>query len=131
MNCQAIHCCCSCSFGSMYSDHFILSNQFAAIEAQACIPPRYLPVCWLVLVLVWAGWCWFFVRGKHCWLAGLGWLKPTSEQMVEVTPVSCDDSFLLVPLFFMLCGLLHLNLMVLLRFSAHCVLSCSCTSLQT
>ena len=25
---------------------------------------------WLVLV---------FVRGKHCWLAGLGWLKPTSE----------------------------------------------------
>jgi len=38
------------------------------------------PVRWLVLVLVWAGWCWFFVRGKHCWLAGLGWLKPTSEQ---------------------------------------------------
>jgi len=36
----------------------------------------------LVLVLVWAGWCWFFVRGKHCWLAGLGWLKPTSEQAV-------------------------------------------------
>ena len=27
------------------------------------------PVRWLVLVLVWAGWCWFFVRGKHCWLA--------------------------------------------------------------
>jgi len=38
------------------------------------------PVRWLVLVLVWAGWCWFFMRGKHCWLAGLGWLKPTSEQ---------------------------------------------------
>jgi len=37
-------------------------------------------VRWLVLVLVWAGWCWFFVRGKHCWLTGLGWLKPTSEQ---------------------------------------------------
>jgi len=41
------------------------------------------PVRWLVLVLVWAGWCWFFVRGKHCWLAGLGWLKPTSEQAVS------------------------------------------------
>ena len=26
---------------------------------------------WLVLV---------FLRGKHCWLAGLCWLKPTSEQ---------------------------------------------------
>jgi len=40
------------------------------------------PVRWLGLVLVWAGWCWFFVREKHCWLAGLGWLKPTSEQAV-------------------------------------------------
>ena len=39
------------------------------------------PVRWLVLVLVWAGWCWFFVRGKHCWLTGFGWLKPTSEHM--------------------------------------------------
>jgi len=39
-------------------------------------------VRWLVLVLVWAGWCWFFVREKHYWLAGLGWLKPTSEQAV-------------------------------------------------
>jgi len=38
-----------------------------------------LPVRWLVSGLVWAGWCWFVVRGKHCWLAGLGWLKPTSE----------------------------------------------------
>jgi len=38
------------------------------------------PVRWLVLMLVWAGWCWFFMRGKHYWLAGLGWLKPTSEQ---------------------------------------------------
>jgi len=26
---------------------------------------------WLVLV---------FLREKHCWLIGLGWLKPTSEQ---------------------------------------------------
>jgi len=26
---------------------------------------------WLVLV---------FLRGKYCWLADLGWLKPTSEQ---------------------------------------------------
>ena len=34
----------------------------------------------MVLVLVWAGWCWFFVREKHYWLAGLGWLKPKSEQ---------------------------------------------------
>ena len=24
--------------------------------------------------------CWFFVREKYCWLAGLSWLKPTSEQ---------------------------------------------------
>ena len=38
------------------------------------------PVRWLVSGLVWAGWCWFVVRGKHCWLAGLGWLKPISEQ---------------------------------------------------
>jgi len=44
----------------------------------------YGPVRWLVLVLVWAGWCWFFVREKHCWLAGLGWLKPTSEQAIIV-----------------------------------------------
>ena len=43
-------------------------------------PPYDGPVRWLMLVLVWAGWCWFSVRGKHCWLAGLGWLKPTSEQ---------------------------------------------------
>ena len=29
-----------------------------------------------------AGWFlgWLVVRGKHCWLASLGWLKPTSEQ---------------------------------------------------
>ena len=38
------------------------------------------PVRWLVLVLVWAGWCWFFVKEKYYWLVGLGWLKPTSEQ---------------------------------------------------
>ena len=38
------------------------------------------PIRWLVLVLIWVGWCWFFVREKHCWLASLGWLKPTSEQ---------------------------------------------------
>ena len=38
------------------------------------------PVRWLVSGLVWAGWCWLIVRGKHCWLAGLGWLKPISEQ---------------------------------------------------
>ena len=24
------------------------------------------PVRWLVSGLVWAGWCWFAVRGKHC-----------------------------------------------------------------
>jgi len=23
------------------------------------------PVRWLVLVLIWAGWCWFFMRVKH------------------------------------------------------------------
>jgi len=37
-------------------------------------------VRWLVSELVWAGWCWFVVREKHCWLVGLGWLKPTSER---------------------------------------------------
>ena len=42
------------------------------------------PTRWLVLVLVWAGWCWFFVRGKHYWLASLGWLKPTSEHAVKL-----------------------------------------------
>jgi len=41
---------------------------------------HFRPVRWLVSGLVWAGWCWFIVREKHCWLAGLGWLKPTSEQ---------------------------------------------------
>ena len=38
------------------------------------------PLRWLVSELVWADWYWFIVRGKHYWLAGLGWLKPTSEQ---------------------------------------------------
>jgi len=38
------------------------------------------PVRWSVLVLVWTGWCWFFMRRKYCWLTCLGWLKPTSEQ---------------------------------------------------
>jgi len=42
----------------------------------------FRPVRWLVYGLVWAGWCWFVVREKHCWLAGLGWLKPTNEQAV-------------------------------------------------
>ena len=32
------------------------------------------------LVGFWAGRCWFGVREKYYWLAGLGWLKPTSEQ---------------------------------------------------
>ena len=35
------------------------------------------------LVGFWAdefGWCWFIVRGKHCWLTDKPWLKPTSEQ---------------------------------------------------
>ena len=27
------------------------------------------PVRWLVSGLVWAGWCWFVVRGKHCLLS--------------------------------------------------------------
>ena len=44
------------------------------------------PVRWLVSGLVWTGWCWFYVRGKHCWLAGLGWLKPTSEQSGHLEP---------------------------------------------
>jgi len=35
------------------------------------------------LVGFWANksdWCWFVVRGKHCWLSDKPWLKPTSEQ---------------------------------------------------
>ena len=40
--------------------------------ATACSQKDDGPVRWLVLVLVWASSCWFFVRGKHCWLAGLG-----------------------------------------------------------
>jgi len=43
------------------------------------------PVRWLVSELVWAGWCWFIVREKHCWLAGLGWLKSTSEQADDLS----------------------------------------------
>jgi len=34
----------------------------------------------LVSGLIWADWCWFVVREKYRWLAGLGWLKPTSKQ---------------------------------------------------
>jgi len=42
----------------------------------------------LPLIGLFAGWCWCwfglagvgFFRGKHCWLTGLGWLKPTNEQ---------------------------------------------------
>ena len=44
-------------------------------------PYSTLPAC--SLVGFWAdkpSWCWFAVRGKHCWLADKPWLKPTSEQ---------------------------------------------------
>ena len=50
-------------------------------------------VRWLVSGLVWADWCWFVVREKYCWLAGLGWLKPTSEQ---ADWWSCPDGHLTV-----------------------------------
>jgi len=35
------------------------------------------------LVGFWAdkpSWCWFVVRGRHCWVADKPWLKPTDEQ---------------------------------------------------
>jgi len=41
----------------------------------------------LVSGLVWAGWCWFIVREKHCWLTDLGWLKPTNEQAKYVNTI--------------------------------------------
>jgi len=53
-----------------------------------------------------AGWCWcwfrlvgasFFVRGKHCWLAGLSWLKPTNE---HADYIIFNGHVLVVQLFF-------------------------------
>ena len=41
-----------------------------------------------LLVGFWAdksGWCWFVVRGKHCWLADKPWLKPINEQAKYLT----------------------------------------------
>ena len=46
------------------------------------------PVRWLVSGLVWAGWCCFVMREKYCWLTGLGWLKPTSEQAADLPELS-------------------------------------------
>ena len=62
--------------------------QIASEARFANPPPRSQahlkrPVRWLVSELVWTGWCWFIVREKYCWLTGLDWLKPTSEQVVE------------------------------------------------
>jgi len=31
-----------------------------------------------------SGWCWFVVRGKHCWLADKHWLKPSSVKRLIV-----------------------------------------------
>ena len=53
---------------------------FATTVALDFYATRHRPVRCLVSGLVWASSCWFIVREKHCWLAGLGWLKPTSEQ---------------------------------------------------
>ena len=61
----------------VHGSNMQLTNRTTAPEAYNH------PVRWLVLVLVWAGWCWFFVRGKHCWLAGLGWL------IVSFDRISC------------------------------------------
>ena len=52
------------------------------------------PVRWLVSRLVWAGWCWFIVREKHCWLVDFSWLKPTSEQGAKLRS---DQSTTVVP----------------------------------
>jgi len=41
------------------------------------------PVRWLVLVLVWTGWCWFFVREKYCWLA-------ETNKRTGWVPVNCQ-----------------------------------------
>ena len=53
-------------------------RQLRPLHTISHVPRFTYTVC--SLVGFWAGWCWFIVRGKHCWLAGLGWLKPTSEQ---------------------------------------------------
>ena len=45
------------------------------------------PIRWLVSGLIWTGWCWFIVREKHCWLASLGWLKPTNEHGDLLCPI--------------------------------------------
>ena len=48
--------------------------------------PHQHPFCLYIacsLVGFWTdkpGWCWFVVRGKHCWLVDKPWLKPISEQ---------------------------------------------------
>jgi len=48
--------------------------------------PHQHPFCLYIacsLVGFWTdkpGWCWFVVRGKHCWLVDKPWLKPTNEQ---------------------------------------------------
>jgi len=81
----------------------ILRHEKLFVDAAfASIPPY--PVCFRVeflyipgfqstcsLVGLWAdkpGWCWFVVRGKHCWLTDKPWLKPTSEQTDY--PEACD-----------------------------------------
>jgi len=41
-----------------------------------------LPCTACLLVSFWtdkSDWCWFVVKGKHCWLADKSWLKPISE----------------------------------------------------
>ena len=39
-----------------------------ALPFLACLHNRRVRWLVLVLVLVWAGWCWVFFRGKYCWL---------------------------------------------------------------
>ena len=63
--------------------HTSVAVPLSTPTAHPKLPPAYS------LVGFWAnksGWCWFIVRGKHCWLADKPWLKPTSEQAARGVP---------------------------------------------
>ena len=61
-----------CHLTTLFQVHFLTSSKtLLSLLQSACS-----------LVGFWADkpcWCWFVVRGKHCWLVDKPWLKPTSE----------------------------------------------------